>query len=264
MRYLNANKPKGLSAEKVEFVHNPNLKRAFESNLSIMNMQARNPFFAPTWERDLKQTEQRKQVIRDWESSVAPFSPVITSEGEEITEAKILPLINGCSQKALPSICSTGPTYFGKHSFFNPEMGLTSFSTDQGYFGSGIYFTDSPDYASRYSQDKVLVIYWVSGRPPLPVVSDVRHPKKCSDMTLLEGHGHFSNHNLHVIPVAQVKGLVYYPCFEGQKPECKEYVVFDPSQALPWMIITLAPDGPSKAYGHPLHRRGVCSCLSAW
>jgi len=248
-RYFLANKPLGFGASNMEFVRNPNLQKSFESHLETMNMQAKNPIFAPTWEKDLKQTKQRKQVIADWESSVEQFSSVVTTDGELINDAKVLPLLHGSSIAKSKSILSTGFTFFGKQNFFNPDMGLTSFSTDQGYFGSGIYLTDSFEYAKMYSRDGIVVICWVGHRPPLPVVSDVKHPKKCSDMTLLEGRERFLNHNMHLIPVDQVKGLVYFPCFEDQKAKCKEYVVFDSPQVLPWMVITLSPDGPERPIG---------------
>ena len=51
-------------------------------------------------------------------------------------------------------------------------------STDIGYFGSGIYFTNSARYAAMYAPMVHLLLSWVSMREPYPVVNDVPHPKR--------------------------------------------------------------------------------------
>ena len=125
-------------------------------------------------------------------------------------------------------------------------------STDIGYFGSGIYFTNSARYAAMYA-DGHLLLSWVSMREPYPVVNDAPHPNKGSDMKKLAGQGHYQNYNAHYIPVASIKPhkpdcMEYYPCYQNQVPAWDEFVVFDKSQALPRFWIELGVDTPQ----HPL------------
>jgi len=91
----------------------------------------------------------------------------------EADHCKIMPMWHGSDPAKCTSIASEGFTFFGKHAFFEQQEDDMS-STDAGYFGSGIYFTDSAKYATMYSDGpngtKHLLLSWVSMKEPLPVM----------------------------------------------------------------------------------------------
>ena len=163
----------------------------------------------------------------------------------------MLPLWHGTEHA--DSICTSGFTFFGKHHLHPSKLFPVNVpkmeSTDIGYFGSGIYFTNSAHYASIYSNGS-LFLAWVSMREPYPVVNDVPLPGKGSDMQKLEGQGAYQNYNAHYIPVASVdpknpKCMVYYPCYKSAQAAWDEYVVFHGSQTLPRFRVELSVDLPT-------------------
>jgi len=148
--------------------------------------------FTPQGKNEQPQQE-RQNTIHRWTKITGTFPPIEISGPKRIKrflKTKVLPLWQGTSGNKCESICSSGFTFFGKHHCFDPnaQKGPQA-STDVGYFGSGIYFTNSARYATMYSEGGNLLLSWVSMREPYPVVSDVLHPKKCSDMRKLEGKG---------------------------------------------------------------------------
>lgn len=150
---------------------------------------------------------------------------------------------HGSSADKCQSICESGFTFFGKH------KGGTVKSTDEGFFGSGIYFTNSARYAADiYSDGQHLILAWVSMRTPYPVVSD-KKGSICTDMNTLRGQGAYENYNAHYIPVVSInpknaKCAIYYPCAKGEKPTCDELVVFHKSQSLPCFWVEICVDLP--------------------
>ncbi len=123
---------------------------------------------------------------------------------------KILPLFHGTNQAACHSICESGHTFFGKTNLsINPE---DSSNTDDGYFGSGIYFTDSAKYAADIYSEGHLVMSWVSMRQPFPIVGNSSQ----DDMKFLRGKGAHKDYNAHYIPVTSL---------DPSDPDCPEYYV---------------------------------------
>ena len=252
-------KPHGYAIRKIYCIHNPAQTQTFEGRIKIIATEADNPAFAPKGKTETPQHE-RAQALQRWQACTTPFSP-IKIEGpkrtDKFTEVKVLPLWHGSNQQKCQSICTSGFTTFGKHHYFNPAavQGANA-STDIGYFGSGIYFTNSAQYATMYANGHLL-LSWVSMREPYPVVNDVPHPHQGSDMKKLKGHSHYQNYNAHYIPVASIKPhkpdcMEYYPCYGNQVPAWDEFVVFDKSQTLPRFWIELGVDTPQHPLANPL------------
>lgn len=113
-----------------------------------------------------------------------------------IKQAKVLPVWHGAKQKKIPLICLNGFKSDGKH-HYDPKGGASPGAdptTDIGYFGSGMYFTNSAGYASRYGGDGCLVLAWVSMREPYPVISNNPNPEKrdeIEDIRKLQRLGHY-------------------------------------------------------------------------
>lgn len=253
-KYFENHKPPGYSIKKVVCIHNPDHTKIFEIALKNMERETSNPFFAPKGKNEAPEID-RQRVLARWEAQVAEFSPLeikTTSarQPDVCTRARVLPLWHGSSIAVCQSICSDGYTSFGKHHYFNENAKKGgSQSTDKGYFGSGIYFTNSARYAAMYSSEGQLLLTWVSMREPYPVVNDIPHPHKGSDMIKLEGKEHYQNYNAHFVPVASIrpedpKCIEYYPCYKDQLPAWDEFVVFYPTQALPRFWVELGVDFP--------------------
>ncbi|MBS0649281.1 MAG: hypothetical protein JSS10_08680 [Verrucomicrobia bacterium] len=254
LKYFEHQKPPGYSIKRVVSIHNPDQTTFFEAGLKNMERESNNPIFAPKGKNEDPITD-RVRVLSRWESQASQFSPVeiksLSSRGTDTcTKAKVLPLWHGSTKEVCQSICWSGFTSFGKHHYFdeNATKGGTK-STDKGYFGAGIYFTNSAQYATMYSSGGHLLLVWVSMREPYPVVNDKTHPQKGSDMLKLEGRMHYQNYNAHFIPVVSIrphdpKCIEYYPCYKDQQPAWDEFVVFEKAQALPRFWIELGTDFP--------------------
>ena len=123
---------------------------------------------------------------------------------------------HGTKKEICHSICQSGFTFFGKHDIL---QGKKDQNTDAGYFGSGIYFTNSARYAAEIYSDGNLLFAWVCMREPYPVVANAPnlYPDKPKDMEKLEGFGAYQNYNAHHIPIISVRPsnpncAIYYPC----------------------------------------------------
>ena len=154
---------------------------------------------------------------------------------------QILPLWHGSSETAAQSVAESGFVYFGKASL----GGTKTKSTDEGFFGSGIYFTNSARYAADIYSSGHLLMAWVSMREPFPVVGD--DPQ--SDMNTLKGKGAYKAYNAHYVPVASTDPSnpyesYYYPTKPGQDPHCDEIVVFHKSQAIPRFWVEIEVEVP--------------------
>lgn len=247
LRYFQHQKPPHYGIKNILCVHNPDHTKAFEGLFRGMEEAAKT--FPPNWNQE-EPKAHRAQTIERWKASVAPFSPFqipSSKRTDTFTLSKIVPLWHGSKQ--IDSICKIGFTFFGKHHFFDKtaKAGSTA-STDIGYFGSGIYFTNSAHYASMYHSGSLL-LSWVSMREPYPVVNDVPIPKKGSDMLKLQGKHAYQTYNAHYIPVTSIdpkepENMVYHPCYQTEQPAWDEYIVFEKSQALPRFIVELGVDLP--------------------
>ena len=255
LQYFNHQKPTGLSISRIYCIHTPSLTDAFEAQIDVIDKEA--DVFKPEWNKE-NDRALREIVIDRWKSQVNEFYPISIQQSarkNSYFNVRVAPFWHGTSPAVCHSIASTGFTYFGKHHFFSPDAKSGSFkNTDPGYFGSGIYFTNSAKYATMYS-GKALLLAWVAMREPFPVINDVPHPKKGKDMMMLEGKPAYQTYTAHYIPVAPIgKSLDcvdYYPCYQTQPPDCDELVIFQKAHALPRFWIELAVDFPKTLSVYP-------------
>ena len=244
VKYFFHHKPPNLGIKRIFCIHNPAQTQAFEAYLKTLEAEE----FPHNWQNESERS-LRERTIQRWQSLTNGFTPLKVPEADrsrQLFKAKVLPLWHGTSSKKAVSIGNSGFTYFGKHHFFNPNAPKGALaSTDMGYFGSGIYFTNSAQYAAMYSAGH-LFLSWVSMTEPYPVVSD-SPGRKCSDMRMLEGHGAYQTYNAHYIPVTSLHpnipySMEYYPCGQGQIPAWDELVVFQKAQTLPRFWIETWPE----------------------
>lgn len=175
LRYFEHQKPSGYGIKRIVYIYNPDHIQTFEGTFKNMEREANNPIFAPRGKEEEPRTE-RTRVIARWKKQAVQFSPVEVKSSrsrgwDACSKAKVFPLWSGGSPENTESICSSGFTYFGKHHYFHESAHRgNNTSTDKGYFGSGIYFTNSARYAAIFSNGRLL-LSWVSMREPYPVVN---------------------------------------------------------------------------------------------
>ena len=245
VKYFLNQKPPGLGIQSIECIHNPVQTQVFEATL--LSMEAGAKSFPPSWMNE-EPKEERASTIARWKAQTLQFSPVKIESAEKtrmIVTAKVIPLWHGTPRD--DAICSSGFTFFGKYKLATTQKGIDP-STDDGYFGSGVYFTDSAHYASMYSP--TLLLNWVSMREPFPVVSDVRIPNVGSDMRGLRAKAAYKDYNCHFIPVTSVdpkdpQNMIYHPCHSTEQPDWDEFVVFQSAQTLPRFRVKLGVDFPA-------------------
>jgi len=105
-----------------------------------------------------------------------------------------------------------------------------------GYFGRGIYLTNSWKYAIEvYSpQDKVALLCWTVLGNTFPVVD--------GDMKFLEGKTRYQNYDCHYVPVkprdpTKSQETVFFPCTDLEEATYDEYVFFHHPQVVPQFLI---------------------------
>ena len=237
--YFAIQPPENRHIGRVYCIHNGASTRQFEALIPSLEEEAKQPAFKPKWKQE-EDFALRQKVNDRWKEMTAPYSPFIiqgsNQRKDKYTDVKILPLWHGTTAAICDSICKTGFTSFGKHALIQGGASPGQ-NTDIGYFGSGIYFTNSARYAADIYSDGNLLLAWVSMREPYPVVANCAYPSKPKDMKKLEGLGHYENYNAHHIPVISVnpankKCAVYYPCTANQEAPLDEIVVFQKTQAL--------------------------------
>jgi len=242
-RYFHHDKPTKYGLKRVYCVHDGHQTRAFENNISSIEREAET--FKPTWDKEPR-ARQRKDTIARWQKATDVFSSFTTKESNGRTRTwnrtKVMPLWHGSSGDKCASICQSGFTYFGKTSM-NLDQSMSQ-STDEGYFGSGIYFTNSARYAADIYGNGCLILAWVSMREPFPVVGDFQQ----TDMKFLKGQGAYKNYNTHYVPVVPTRltadCAIYYPCQENEIPFCDEVVVFQKVQTLTRFWVELEVELP--------------------
>ena len=236
-RYFHQDKPKRYNIKKIYCIYERRQQQAFEFNLSSIEREAST--FQPTWYQEPR-AKQRAKAIERWQQSANIFSPFsnIRANGKRTVwkNTKIFPLWHGSSEKMCESIAKSGFANFGK---ILPG-GSTYGSIDEGFFGRGIYFTNSARYASDIYSKGHIFLAWVSMKEPFPIVGD-----PCQlDMKAIKGKGAYKDYNAHYIPVTSINPsnpyeTIYYPTKEDETPHCDEFVVFHKYQTLPRFWVEL-------------------------
>ena len=243
-KYFHNQKPIRYGIARIWAIHQRERVNAFESSIAVMDKQSEQ--LSPEYTG--QEADQRRQVLDRWRKSSEIFSPVCTKEddGRKITWKKsfVIPLWHGTKKGVCESICTSGMTFFGKTAIAGVK-GMAFKNTDDGYIGSGIYFTNSARYAADMYSGGHVLLSWVSMREPFPVIGSPGQ----SDMAKLRGKGAFGSCNAHFAPVASTMPsepyhIDYVPAMDNQKPIFDEYVVFQSAQTLPQFWIELEPDFP--------------------
>jgi len=205
----------GYDIKSVHIVHNSQLARMFEGRVDLLQRRATNSAFAPKWNHNCygTQLKQRQRVMQLFQSITKPHSYA------RYPQVSFLPLWHGSNPLVLESIFTTG--------FVNLA------TTDNGFFGKGLYNTPEAEYAYRVYSKGALLVNWVAVFSAFPVVAQ--------DEDNLLGTANFQNYDAHFVPVFSPNHPTtnYHACNEGEVHQYTELVVFDSSQVIPRYVVEL-------------------------
>jgi len=212
--------------KEVKVINNGNLQRMFTGQMEILLDRLKREEFRGNL-RDESDSSLRQSLMGHLNKLCLNVQKVWKGPAPNSTTARILPLWHGTSATALSSICSNGFAALQK--------------TDTGYFGKGLYFTSSFDYAARVygNTSQLIVLCLVCVGNVFPVIR--------SDMPKLTGGANYKNYDTHFVPVipqnsADVNEVVYLPCDkDNQEPQYYEFVVFNSAQVLPQYVVSYSP-----------------------
>jgi len=194
----------------IQLVLNKNLRSMFEGEIAILDKRKNKLPFLPTWH------QEEDHVLR---GQIMSRLQGIQKNHEPQPAVPVLPLWHGCTASVALEICETGLADLQ--------------TTDDGFFGRGLYLTNSWEYATRvYSKaDLTIILCWTVLGSVYPVVS--------RDMAKLRGQPHYLNYDSHYVPVKHLSGSSYIPCNAIEEAVYDEFVVFHRAQVLPCCIVTL-------------------------
>eukprot|EP00727_Mastigamoeba_balamuthi_P001226 m51a1_g1110 hypothetical protein (1377) ;mRNA; r:140551-145231 len=201
---------------KVEIIYSPHLEQAFENRVAQLQARAGNTAFAPAFEHD-GSSELRAGVV-DRLAGMARKTPE-----PAYPNVQLVPMWHGTRAEVLESVFRAGFASLA--------------TTDEGFFGKGVYSAYEARYASEVYSKGALLVNWVSLFSAYPVVD--------GDMDKLTGKGSYANYDAHFIPVRPATDEPgeqnYVACAELEQAVFHELVAFEASQILPRYLVTLQP-----------------------
>jgi len=184
----------------------------------------------------MPEAEQRKKFIA-WQSDLSgKFS------WNDNTRPRVVPMLQGTSESAVWQICQQGFGVVG--------------TTDNGFYGAGVYFTSKLGYADKYAKSspdgsRPFIVSMVIPGNSFPVVE---HPFAADGSSANPsgfkgkvGRLGYQSHLTYVDrhrPNAPVKGLV-------DSAVADELVIFDSAQALPLFVFYCSDGVKSQAHSPP-------------
>lgn len=213
---------KGWHIKKMDLIWNKELSRGFDLQRGVLSNRSNKPTFQPTYHLENDATHRKNTFER-----LQKYASKFNSSNEVIT----VPVFHGTSSEVLHDICSDGFACLK--------------STDAGYFGQGLYFTNSSEYAGKiYAKEsngqKILIFSWISLGNVYPVIE--------GDMEKLSGKASYKNYDSHYVPVKPASSspfeTAYFPCNDKTPAVYDEYVIFNSFQAIPRCVIYFSTQPP--------------------
>jgi hypothetical protein len=211
---------------KVEVIYSPAINQTFYYTLPLLQGRSYSPAFSPTWHQDASslplETSWRHFIDLKLQQLSNPYTD------SDFPAVKFLPLWHGTKPQILESIFRTGYANLA--------------TTDDGYFGRGVYSAYEAEYAYRVYSQGALIMNWVSMYSAYPTID--------GDMPKLRGLNYYDNYDTHFVPVVpkdpnNLLEKIYYPTKPNQLAVYHEVVVFQQSQCLPRYLVTLQPSLPA-------------------
>ncbi|CAF1333893.1 unnamed protein product [Adineta steineri] len=212
-----------------EIVQNQDKFKHFRQQIEIVESRMNQLIYQPDFKGETN-LEERHKVLQRLES--------LYKEVKSNRKANIIRVWHGTDANLLPQLLGEGFASLG--------------ILDDGWFGKGIYFSSSAEYASRYCWEKAdpcLLMCYVLILNPFPVTTndapfDVK-PRQFS----FYGRGNYHTHQCHYIPVAPVStkesNMDFRPPPNGTDNAIyDELVIFDSAFILPQVVVHLKPIPP--------------------
>jgi hypothetical protein len=221
--------PNDTDIDKIELVHNPDSYRMFLQQIKRTESRQNEETFQPRINAESNPTERKKVLDR------------LQSLTQKVHHNRTVPVVrvwHGCSRTTVSKLLSNGFAALSK--------------MDRGWFGTGMYFTSSAEYAAKYtSSNGCLIMCYVLLLNPFPVISDDAPTGISSSNFRFYGRGNYSNYQCHYIPVAPIGEDTYWdfrpPRGGVQDAPYDELVVFQQADILPQVIVHLKPRFSSSA-----------------
>eukprot|EP00727_Mastigamoeba_balamuthi_P013651 m51a1_g8909 hypothetical protein (390) ;mRNA; f:767989-772443 len=206
----------GFDLARVEIIYSPHLEQAFENRVAQLQARVGNPAFAPGYEAEGNRAT--RAAVRERLMEMARRTPEAA-----YPNVKVVAMWHGTRAEALESVFRAGFASLA--------------TTDEGFFGKGVYSAYEARYASEVYSRGALLVNWVSLFSAFPVVD--------GDMARLTGKGSYANYDAHFIPVRPASAAAgeqnYVACTELSQAVFHELVTFEASQNLPRYLVTLQP-----------------------
>jgi len=216
--YLHGAVP-GYDVKSIRVIYNPDLNQTFARTLPLIQHRHGQAAFAPKWSQETNK-EWRSEVHSSLEQMAASY------RDSDYPNVKLLPVWHGTKAAILLSLFKTGFAALA--------------STDEGYFGKGLYSSWEPQYAYETYCQGALLVNWVAFYSAYPVID--------GDMDKLMGKPAYQNYDAHFVPVVpqfpDPDCASFIPCKPKQKHRYQEIVVFDSARCLPRYLVELQPSFP--------------------
>eukprot|EP00727_Mastigamoeba_balamuthi_P013680 m51a1_g8935 hypothetical protein (1530) ;mRNA; r:905566-914603 len=242
----------GFELARVQIIYSPHQEQAFENRVAQLQARVGNPAFAPGYEGEGNRAT--RAAVRERLMEMARRTPEAA-----YPNVKVVAMWHGTRAEALESVFRAGFASLA--------------TTDEGFFGKGVYSAYEARYASEVYSRGALLVNWVSLFSAFPVVD--------GDMPRLTGKGSYANYDAHFIPVrpasAEAGEQNYVACSELSQAVFHELVTFEASQNLPRYLVTLQPsivqtvpaltssrgELISREAGHKAQQQETCAVVSA-
>eukprot|EP00727_Mastigamoeba_balamuthi_P000396 m51a1_g10353 hypothetical protein (2034) ;mRNA; f:3532-16891 len=211
----------GMDIKSVATIYNPSQERLFEQRVAQLQGRAGKAEFEPAYATE-RLAGLRALVMQRLDEFTLPHRDPL------YPGVRLLPAWHGTRAELMDSILKTG--------FANLA------TTDDGYFGKGLYASYEARYAHSVYSRGALLLGWVSLRSAYPVVD--------GDMAALQGGGVWQNYDCHFVPVrpasADPAETSFLPCTALEEAVYHEIVVFEAAQMLPRFVVQLGPAGEQR------------------
>lgn len=212
-KYYSHHPVPGMKIKSVEVINNKESNRAFELRLQKLQKRSQEETFTKGW---------AMEVDAEWRTTLNELLEKIAQPNTDpnYPNVKLLGMWHGTSKDSAKKIADTGYASLA--------------TTDNGYFGKGIYSAHEAEYAFRVYARGALLFNWVATNSSYPVTSADK----------LRGQPNYKNYDSHFVPVITPNGVyskdatVYVACNPRQQHHYIEVVVFNEEQCLPRYLVT--------------------------
>ncbi|CAF0856478.1 unnamed protein product [Adineta steineri] len=215
----------GFEIKMIEIVENRDKFNLFCQQIEIVESRQAQSAFQPQIDRETN-PEERQKVLKRLDG--------LCQQVMHNRKVNIVRVWHGCNKQLLPQLLGEGFASLGQ--------------VDDGWFGKGMYFSSSAEYASRYcpqNEDACLLMCYVLVLNPFPVIYDDAPEDVKPHKFRFYGRGNHRAYQCHYIPVSGEKSTMdFRPPLEGvDHADYDELVVFESANILPQIVVHLKTPG---------------------